>query len=143
MRQSSKRPGRNCSARNEYVRDLAEQRGRHAAKLNEIAEALVAAGFRTVDEQAKELGLPRSTTWAIVKGKHKYSGLSSATIKQLLANSHLNPLVRHKIIEYVKERCVGIYGDDKKRLYRFVSRLSEINVEHNSVDSSVVTIRRA
>jgi len=37
-------------------------------------EALIASGFLTLDQQAKALGLARSTTWTVLGGKHKIPG---------------------------------------------------------------------
>jgi len=42
-------------------------RERQSAKIKEIGCALVAAGFRALDEQAEGLGLSRSTTWTILR----------------------------------------------------------------------------
>jgi DNA invertase Pin-like site-specific DNA recombinase len=56
-------------------------KARQSAKIRELREALVASGFLTLDEQSKALGLSRSTTWTILKGNHKASGLSAAIIE--------------------------------------------------------------
>jgi hypothetical protein len=45
-----------------------------AKKISEIAEALIAADYRSLDDQASALGLPRSTTWTILHAKYKNSG---------------------------------------------------------------------
>jgi hypothetical protein len=62
---------------------LAEMRYRQSCKIRQIRDALTAAGFITLDEQAKALGLCRSTTWTIVNGSHKGSGLSATTINHI------------------------------------------------------------
>ena len=72
-----------------------------SSKIREIGEALVAAGFRALDEQAEALGLCRSTTWTILKGNYKNSGLSAATLNRILASPQLPPIVRAKIHEYI------------------------------------------
>jgi len=36
-------------------------------KLDRISEALISSGYVSLDEQAKALGLGRSTAWMIVK----------------------------------------------------------------------------
>src|SRR3954453_12898439 len=41
----------------------AEMRARQLSKIRDLAETVEAAGFLTLDEQAKILGLPRSTAW--------------------------------------------------------------------------------
>ena len=60
-------------------------KSRQAAKIRQLGETLMATGFRSLDEQARVLGLSRSTTWTILHGNHKNSGLSASVIKQMLA----------------------------------------------------------
>jgi hypothetical protein len=74
--------------------------------------------------QAKALGLCRSTTWTLVKGCHKASGLSARLIKRMLASPELPPPVRERIHEYVRERLEGVYGHNKMQLRKFAWRLS-------------------
>jgi hypothetical protein len=97
---------------------------RQANKIREIGRALVEGGFFTLDAQARALGLPRSTTWTILKANHKSSGLSAALIARMLAQPGLPPAVRRKIIEYIKEKKTGLYGDAPTRLRKFAARLS-------------------
>jgi transcriptional regulator with XRE-family HTH domain len=97
---------------------------RQSSKMREIRGALVAAGISVLDEQAKALGLSRSTTWTILRGNHKGSGLSAAIIHRILAASHLPPLVRVKILEYIEEKSAGHYGDSEARRRSFAERLS-------------------
>ena len=47
--------------------------GAPIVQIRELAETVEAAGFLTLDEQAKILGLPRSTAWTIRRGGHKGS----------------------------------------------------------------------
>jgi hypothetical protein len=51
-----------------------------------VAEALVKAGYTSLDAQAKALGLHRSTTWTIMKTKHKLGHLNNKTVRCILAN---------------------------------------------------------
>jgi len=51
-----------------------EMKGRQLLKIKEFKEALIASGFLTLDQQAKALGLARSTTWTVLGGKHKIPG---------------------------------------------------------------------
>ena len=51
-----------------------------------VAEALVKSGYTSLDAQAKALGLNRSTTWTIMKTKHKLGHLNNRTVRQILAN---------------------------------------------------------
>lgn len=97
---------------------------RQCAKIHEIGEALASVGYLTLGDQAKALGLRRSTTWTIKKSIHKASGLSANLINQMLASPTLPPRVRQKIIEYVEERMTGAYGHNRAQRRRFAARLS-------------------
>ena len=65
---------------------MAEMKARQATKIRGIAEALVSAGFVSLDAQARALGVGRSTAWTILKSSHKASGLSAKIINRILAN---------------------------------------------------------
>jgi hypothetical protein len=54
-------------------------------KIKELEAALTASGVVTLDEQAKALGLSRSTAWAVLKANHKASGLAASTINRMLS----------------------------------------------------------
>jgi hypothetical protein len=95
----------------------------HAAKIRALGEALVMAGYRYLDGQATVLGLSRSTTWTIMRAKHKTTGLSAALIKRMLAQPRLPPTVRAKISEYVDEKSAGMYGHNPQQVRRFVACL--------------------
>src|SRR6266498_2970458 len=82
----------------------ADMKARQSSKIREIGDALVAMGLLTLDEQAKALGLGRSTAWTILQASHKGSGLSAAVVNQMLAAPQLPPLVRAVILEYVDEK---------------------------------------
>ena len=97
---------------------------RQLCKIRELGDALLAAGLRTLDQQAKALGLARSTTWTILKANHKASGLSADVINLMLAAPQLPPLVRAKILEYVEEKAAGLYGHGAMQRRRFAARLS-------------------
>jgi hypothetical protein len=58
----------------------AGMKARQSSKIRELAEAVKSAGFLTLDEQAKALGLSRSTAWTIRKASHKASGLRSSIV---------------------------------------------------------------
>ena len=62
--------------------------------LQRLAAALAAVGYDTLDEQAKALGIHRSTAWTIVKCKHKLGRLNITTRQKMLNNPHLPPGVR-------------------------------------------------
>jgi hypothetical protein len=89
---------------------LADVKARQSSKIREIAEALITAGFISLDAQAKALGLPRSTAWTILSAEHKATGLSARIICRMLSSNRLPLLVRAKILEYAEERAAGIYG---------------------------------
>ena len=63
------------------------QNRNYAFTLRDISEALVACGYTKLDQQAKALGVNRSTAWTIIKTKHKLGRLSTKTTKRILANS--------------------------------------------------------
>jgi len=100
-------------------------KARQAAKLREIRQALVADGLASLDKQAAVLGLCRSTTWNIVKGGHKCSGLSAAIVARMLSSSSLRPRVRIKILEYFNEKSAGHYGGSKAQLRKFAHHMNE------------------
>src|SRR5881397_1994209 len=103
---------------------LAEMKSRQATKIRELGQALVDAGFLTLDEQAKALGLSRSTAWTIRKASHKASGLSASIINRMLAAPELPPFARTKILEYVEEKAAGLYGGSRSQRRKFAARLS-------------------
>ena len=89
---------------------IAQKKARQSAKIRELKEALVKVGICTLDEQATSLGLNRSTTWTILKGQYKGSGLSAKVINRILAAPQLPRPVRTTIHEYVEEKLAGLYG---------------------------------
>jgi hypothetical protein len=102
----------------------ARMKARQSYKIRELAEAIKCAGFVTLDEQAKALGLSRSTAWTIRKASHKASGLSASIINRMLAAPQLPPLARTKILEYVEEKAAGLYGGSRTQRRQFAARLS-------------------
>jgi hypothetical protein len=98
-------------------------RERQSAKIREIKDALTAAGVLTLDKQADALGLSRSTTWHLLSGKHKGSGISGTIINRMLATPRLPPAVRVTTLEYIAEKIAGRYGDSKLGLSKFTARL--------------------
>ena len=98
---------------------ISEAKARQLSKIRELRLALRRAGLIGLDEQAQALGLPRSTTWKILKGGHKASGLSAMVISRMLSEPRLPPVVRTKILEYVRKKADGLYGHGKRELLRF------------------------
>jgi hypothetical protein len=106
-------------------RPTKEMKARQNSKVRKIGQALRAAGFLTVGQQAKALGLCRSTTFSLFQGNHKSSGLSPAVINRMLATPKLPRSVRTVILEYVEEKCAGLYGHSRDSLRRFTASLVE------------------
>jgi hypothetical protein len=89
-----------------YLTDLNSSRTRrkYTTNIQHIADALVAAGYTSLDKQAKALGIHRATAWTILKDKHKLDRLNSNTTKRMLANPELPQCVRDVLQRYVAER---------------------------------------
>ena len=66
----------------------------------------MAAGYISLDEQAKALGLNRSTVWTIVKSKHKLGRLNAKTTQTILANPDTPASVRAVIQQYLAQDLV-------------------------------------
>ena len=67
-----------------------------------LADALIKDGFHSLDDQAKALGLNRSTTWTIMKTKHKLGMLNNKTARSILAHPGTPASVRviiHTILD--------------------------------------------
>jgi hypothetical protein len=79
----------------------------YETNIRHIADAVVAAGYTSLDKQAKALGIHRSTAWTIIKTKHKLNRLSTKTTNRMLANPELPPSVRAIIRRYLTERCAS------------------------------------
>jgi hypothetical protein len=108
---------------------ISEAKARQSSKIRELRLALRRAGLIGLDEQAQALGLPRSTTWKILKGKA--SGLSAMVISRMLSEPRLPPVVRTKILEYVREKADGLYGHGKRELLRFSARIRYVKAVGN------------
>ena len=108
---------------------VAKMKARQSAKIREIADALISAGFITLDEQADILGVCRSTAWTLLKSTHKGSGLSAKVISRVLTVRQLPPLVRRKVLEYVEEKASGHYGHSAKLRRKFITALSSRHIE--------------
>ena len=80
------------------------QNRNYAIRLQDISAALIACGYTKLDQQAKALGVHRSTAWTIMKTKHKLDRLSLKTTNSMLANQELPPSVRIVLLQYLSER---------------------------------------
>ena len=114
------------------VTSISGLKARQAAKIREIREALVAEGCTSLDDQAAALGLSRSTTWTIIKGNHKASGLSPTVITRMLSAPGLPTRVRNTIFEYIAEKRAGRYGSSKVRLQKFLDRVNGLENQVNT-----------
>jgi hypothetical protein len=108
---------------------VAEMKARQVAKITELGRALIDAGFLTLDEQSKALGLARSTTWTILRASHKASGLSAAIIKRMLLSPQLPPLARRRILEYTTAKVAGLYGGSRTQRRKFLERVGRATPE--------------
>ena len=117
------------SERLEAVRYLSEinsrARRQHATNIQHIAEALIEAGYKTLDRQAKALGIHRATAWPIIKHKHKVDRLNSRTRNRILANPELPACVRDVIRRYVAERPES--ARSKQRMLQPADKADEHN----------------
>jgi len=113
-----------CShSRRQRPASISEMKARQSSKIREVQNALIKAGHTTLDQQAKVLGLSRATTWIVLKGVHKSSGLSAAVIVRMLESPDLPSPVQAKITEYVREKMAGLYGHNKTQARKFAMRL--------------------
>ena len=103
---------------------VATMKANQSAKIREFAQALAAAGIVSLDDQARVLGLSRSTTWTIVSAAHKSTGISATLIDRMLASPTLPQPLRAKILEYVEEKAAGRYGHSRAQRRRFVESLA-------------------
>jgi hypothetical protein len=103
----SSRPS--LSARLEAVRYLNSSSVRRTTPVQRIADALVAAGYTTLDQQAKALGIHRATAWTIIRTKHKLGYLNAKTTERMLANPELPPCIRDILQRYKVEREIVRY----------------------------------
>jgi hypothetical protein len=108
----------------EQVLTQRELKARQSSKIREIGEALITAGFDSLNAQAKVFGLPRSTAWTILSAKHKGTGLCARIICRMLSSGELPVLVRAKIMEYAEEKAAGIYGGTERQRRRFTAKLT-------------------
>jgi hypothetical protein len=94
------------------------------AKIAELRQALLIAGFRSLDSQAVALGLGRSTAWSVLRAGHKSTGLTGSVIRRMSGSSELPEGARRVLEQYVAQKLAGAYGHDEKQLRRFRNALS-------------------
>jgi hypothetical protein len=97
------------TARLRTIRDLnkiSATRERRRASIQQIVSALVAAGYVSLDERAKALGVNRSTAWNIISARNKLGRLNAKTTARILANSETPETVRILVRRYLDEESV-------------------------------------
>jgi hypothetical protein len=99
---------------------------RQQEKIAELRQSLIENGYRTVFEQAKALGLCRSSAWAVLQANHKHRGLSPHVIRRILASPELPANARRVIEDYVRQRLAGAYGHPPRSLQRFHAKLDAV-----------------
>ena len=82
--------------------------------LQHISMALIACGYTSLDQQAKALGIHRSTAWTIINTKHKLGRLSAKTTSRILANPQTPSPVRAVVLQYMAERS-GTSGEGNRQ----------------------------
>jgi hypothetical protein len=112
-------------------------RAKQRQRIRELRTALIRSGFVALDQQTTALGLSRSTTWAVLQGNHKCTGLRAALIARMLASPMLPDNAREILLTYIAERAQGIYGHGKKQRRRFVTELQRQGLELGRDDLAV------
>ena len=107
-----------------------DAKARQAAKIEEVRRALIVAGYRTTAEQAFVLGINRSTAWALLNHDRR-AGPSAIVLKRILLSQNLPQTVRRKVEEYIKEKSVGRYAHDKRRVRLFRDQFPTIAFRDN------------
>ena len=102
------------------IRKKRRAKARQASKLEEIREALIAAGCDTTAKQATVMGVGRSTAWALLN-LDKRAGPSAKVIKRILSSPNVPPVARRKVEQYVEEKIGGLYGHSERRTGRFAT----------------------
>lgn len=95
------------------------------AKITELRETLLTQGLISLSQQADALGLSRSTTWHLLNGNHKSSGLSAAVVRRMLQSRKIPPNAKRIIEDYVQEKLAGAYGHKKSLVRVFLARLGQ------------------
>jgi hypothetical protein len=111
----------------------ATMRARQIQRIKEIRQALIEAGFVSLEKQSEALALSRSSTWAVLRANHKGSGLTAAVVARMLTSSRLPPQARIVIVQYVKEKLQGAYGHSKRQQANFGARLQRHGSESSRI----------
>jgi hypothetical protein len=120
-----KRRGGSIASEEDFMRPYT--RHKQSSRIQDIADALIASGYKALDEQAKALGIHRATAWTIIKNKHKLGRLSAKTIQRILSNSETPQAVREVIRKYMAERSTSDRRADTRKQKRAIARLIDWN----------------
>jgi hypothetical protein len=103
-------------------------KSRQSQRIREVREALLGDGLGSLDQQARALGLSRSTAWFVLRGNHKASGLQATLVARMLTAPRLPPTVRSLLMTYIREKLHGSYGHSELQRRRFASQLAHLNL---------------
>jgi hypothetical protein len=106
-------------------------RARQTQRIRDIRAALIDSGFVSLDQQAAALGLSRSTTWAVLRGNHKCTGLRAALVARMLASPRLPRAAQTILLNYIHEKSQGAYGHNDLQRQRFIAQLELLNWSGN------------
>jgi hypothetical protein len=101
MRNADIRTGKGLNERTYVARRLGVNQRKNA--IEAIAKVLKSSGYRSLDQQAKALGLNWATAWTIIRNKHKVGRLSKKTTSRILKNPDTPRAVRLLVQRYLAE----------------------------------------
>ena len=107
------------------------KRTRQASRIRDLRQALIEAGHKSLDQQATALGLCRSTTWTVLRGDHKCSGLGAALVARMWVTRELPPTARTILANYIIEKSQGAYGHKDDQRERFIAQLRRFGLKIN------------
>jgi hypothetical protein len=107
-------------------KDVSKMKERQRQKIKEIGVVLCSADYVSLDEQARALGLCRSTTWVILQANHKSTGLTVGLITRMLQAPELPSAVRATVLQYAEDKAAGLYGHPDSVRQRFTVALDEV-----------------
>lgn len=99
-----------------------------ASSIRDLRQALIEAGHKSLDQQATALGLCRSTTWTVLRGDHKCSGLGAALVARMWVAPELPPTARTILANYITEKSQGAYGHKEDQRERFIAQLRRFDL---------------
>jgi plasmid maintenance system antidote protein VapI len=120
-----KRRGGSIASEEDFMRPYT--RHKQSSRIQDIANALIASGYKALDEQAKALGIHRATAWTIIKNKHKLGRLSAKTIQRILSNSETPQAVLEVIRKYTAERSTADRRADTRKQKRAIAHFRLID----------------